>query len=368
MPTRSTLARLGVFLVVAFVVLGAAPGIGAAQSNDRAGGVVTVEQDEVVSGDLQAYGGSVVIAGTVDGSVEATAGSVIVTSTGSIAGDLGAAAGSVVVEGTVDGDVDAAAGSLLIRDGARIGGSLSVGAGDVRIDGEVAGDVRAAGDAVRLGPTADVGGNVEYDAETFDRDADATVGGSVTENDDLEVGGAGLPGGFAGGPWGGGGGPSIPGWVFPVWGVVLNAVLGAVVLLVAPGFADRVTALGTTEPAKTGGWGLLTVVGIPIALVVLLISIVGIPLALAGAVLFGLVLWLATVLGALVVGTGLLSLADRRSRWGALALGVVVVGVLGLVPFVGGLGQFVVLVIGLGAFARALGGSGTDGRAPSTGG
>ena len=81
---------------------------------------------------------------------------------------------------------------------------------------------------------------------------------------------------------------------------------------------------GTAVDTVAGVVGASAAYLVPIALVVLLISIVGIPLALAGAVLFGLVLWLATVLGALVVGTGLLSLADRRSRWGALALGVVV--------------------------------------------
>jgi len=360
MRTSIGRARLGVLLLVALVVLGTIPGLVAAQSNERAGGVVTVAEGETVSGDLEAVGGTVVIAGTVTGSVEATGGSVIVASTGTVEGELEAAAGSVVVEGTVGGDADVAAGSLLVREGAVVGGTLEVAAGDVRVDGEIGGDLRAAAENVRLGPTASVAGDVEYDAETFSADPDASVGGTVTENDDLDLG-VGFP---IPGTWGGVGpgvDASIPGWIFSAWSVVMNLALGAAVLLVAPHFVDRITALGTVEAVETGAWGLLTIVAVPVVLVVLLLTIVGIPLSLVGFVLFALVLWLAAVLGAIVVGTWLLSLADEESRWLALAVGVLAVALVGFVPFLGGFVQFVVLLLGLGAFVRALRGQETDG-------
>jgi hypothetical protein len=140
--------------------------------------------------------------------------------------------------------------------------------------------------------------------------------------------------------------------VFAVFGFLVNLLLGVVVLLAAPGFARRVTETGTGSPARAGAAGLGTLVGVPVGLALLAITIVGIPLTVAGFLAFLLVLWVAFVYGALVVGTWLLSLGDYRSRWGALALGLAIPLIASLVPF-GGIVSFGYLLLGLGAFALA---------------
>jgi len=71
-------------------------------------------------------------------------------------------------------------------------------------------------------------------------------------------------------------------------------------------------------------------------------------------VVFGAVVWAATVYGAVVLGTWLLSLGDYRNRWAALVVGVVAVTVVQRIPVVGGVARLVVLVIGLGALATVL--------------
>lgn len=341
-------------LLVVLLVLGAVPGVVAAQAEEvtRTGGTVTVAEGETIGGNFVATGGTVVIDGRVTGDATVTAGTVIVSETGRVDGDLDAVAGSVVVEGSVGGDVSAAAGSLVVREGASVGGNVEAAAADARVNGRVDGSARLAGETVTLGPAAVVGGDVEYDAESFTAAPGAQVSGSVTRNDDLSVGPAvgvpwagdvGVPGGFA-----------VPAGVFAAWGLVVNLLVGALLVALAPRFAREVTDRGTRATVKSGGVGLLTFVAVPIALALVAITIVGIPVSVVGALAYALALWLTTIYGALVVGASLLSLVGRESVWWALAVGLVGFTLAGFVPYVGGLLQFVVLLVGLGAFVLAV--------------
>lgn len=308
--TRASAAALVALLLFGLV---AGPGVAAAQET-RAGGYVVVGPDETHAGDLAVTAGTAVVRGTVDGDLTAAGGTVIVAGDGVVTGDLEAAAGAVVLDGVVDGT-------------ARLGA-----------------------DEISAGPTARVGGDLLYDADA-DRVSvapGATVAGRTAATDDLNF--AVLP---AAGPTAGFVPPSLPPGTFVAYGFFANLLLGAALLLVAPGFAREVATVGTTRPLRSGGVGLLAAVGAPVALAGLAVTVVGIPLSLVGFVAFGLLLWVALIYGALVVGTAALSLADVDSRWGALALGLLVVAVLGAIPFGNALNA-VVALLGLGAFALAL--------------
>jgi cytoskeletal protein CcmA (bactofilin family) len=369
MGRHSTLIprRLGALLLVAALLLAAVPLAASAQTTDdeRFGGTVIVDDGETVDG-LETVAGTVIVRGTVDGDLAATAGTVVIT--GTVTGDAEVVAGSLVVEGAVDGDLRAAGGSVVLRDTSRVGGAVEAAAGSVTLDGAVDGDARLAGEEIRIGPVASVGGSVEYDASTFVLADGAAVGGTVTEVDEVNI--VFTP--FFGAP----GDVEFPsGSVFPpgtfaVYGLFVNALLGVVLLAIAPAFADRVTDLGTTRTLRSGGVGLLTLVAVPVALLVLAITVIGLPLSLVGAVLFALTLWIVQIYGALVVGTATLALFDRETRWGALAAGLLLLLVLPFVPLgVGELVRFVVLLVGLGAFVLALRGeSGREGSPGSTDG
>jgi cytoskeletal protein CcmA (bactofilin family) len=362
MRLTTTTRRVGALLLATVLVLSVFPGAALAQqsTSERVGGTVVVGPGETVDGDLEAVGGTVIVEGTVDGDLEATGGSVVIS--GRVTGDVEVVGGSITIEGVVDGSVEAAGGSVVVREGARVG-SLDAAAGDVRVAGTVDGNARLAGERVELTPSASIGGNVEHDAEEFVRAPGASVGGSVTRNDDISVSAT---------PWTGpvdfpfpaGGGVSLPTGLFAAWGLVVNLVLGAVLLLVAPGFSRSVTELGTRRPARSGAFGLLTLVGVPILLVLLLVTVVGIPLSLLGAVVFAVLLWVTFVYGALVAGTWLASLADNENRWGALLVGLLAAAILGFVPVLGGLVQFALLVVGTGAFVLALRGEEAGEEAP----
>ncbi|RDZ65018.1 hypothetical protein C5B90_01235 [Haloferax sp. Atlit-12N] len=346
-------------VLLSLLVVGSLAGVAVAQQGPAAGGAVVVDEGETFDGDLDAVGGTVVIAGTVTGDVSATAGTVLVAETGVINGNLDAVAGSVTLEGTVGGDVSLAGGAVFVRDTADVGGSLDAAGDTVQLDGAVAGTVRVGANELAVGPTARVGGSLEYDAATATVDSAAAVDSGVRQVDGLVVATpvvAGTP--FQFGQFEG---PVIPDWVVSGYWLLANFVVGAIIVLVAPDFARRVTGLGTKKAVRSGGVGLLAIVAVPIVLLLLLLTIVGIPLSLAGGVGFLLALWVAGIYGALVLGTWLLSLADYDNRWVALFAGLFVLAVLDFVPL-GGVLEFVVLLVGLGAFALALRGeSANDG-------
>jgi cytoskeletal protein CcmA (bactofilin family) len=346
------LHRVAVALLVILVLVGGLPTVAVAQQSDADGSepssaIVRIDENETFEGTLDATAGAVVIAGTVDGDVSATAGSVLVTETGRVTGDLNATAGSVLIEGTVDGSATVASAALELREGSSVGG-LDAGVADARIAGSIGGDAAVDAATLAVTPTATVDGSLTYRSEDATVADGATITDGATRDDDLEVA---SPGGFGGGD---ADLPTIPSWVGAVYSVLSSLLLGAILLLAAPNFGRRVAEVGTTQPLRSGGIGLLTLIGTPIALLILLVTIVGIPISLVGALVFGAVVFAATVYGAFVLGTWLLSLGDYRNRWGALVAGVVAVAVVRQLPVIGGLARFVVLLLGLGAFASVL--------------
>lgn len=321
--------RFAVLLAV-LVALAAIPAPVAADET-RTGGTVVVEEGETLNDDLTAFAGTVIIRGTVNGHVSAFAGNVFVD--GRVNGGLDAFAGNVRVNGTVTGDANAFGGNVLVAEGGSVGGQLEAAAGNVVLDGEVAGDARLGAETITVGSSAVVGGDLAYDGN-LELAEGAQIGGQVRQEDDLGVA-------FRG--------PVVPNWVEWAYGFLVNLALGAAVLLVFPRFSSGVASRATASPLRSGGVGLLAFVGIPILLVVLFISLVGIPLGLVGMLVYAVLLWLGYILGSFALGQWAVGLADTDSRWLALFVGLLVVGLLGLVPILGPLVQFVVLLVGLGA-------------------
>ncbi len=326
--------RLTTVLTV-LLVLSLFTGVGAAQEV-RTGDRIVVEEGETI-GDLTTAAGTIVVQGTVDGDLTAFGGDVLIE--GEVTGDVEAFAGNVRITGDVDGEASTAAGNVVVGEGATVG-SLSAAGGTVAIEGTVAGDAEAAAGSVTLGPAAVVEGDLTYDGE-LNRHPDARVAGTVSQEATatpapvVEV-------------------PAIPWWVGQGYWLVVNLVFGAVLLAVFPRFSEEIAATVREEAPKSGGVGLLALVGIPIVLVLIALTLIGVPLSIVGAFVFALLLWIGSIYGGFAVGRWLLSLAEYDNRWVALVVGLVVVALLGLVPILGEIVGFVVLVLGLGALVLSL--------------
>lgn len=308
-----TQRSLALFLAVT-VALAVVPG--AAAADTRAGGTVVVAEGETVDG-LTAFGGTVVVYGTVSG-------------------DVTAVGGTVVVYGTVAGDVTAVGGTVEVDEGGVVQSSLTAAAGAVTIAGTVEGDVTAGADTITLADTAHIGGTLTYDGELVTAPG-ATVAGGVTQ------------GSLGIGPL-----PPIPDWVGALSGLVSTLVVGALLLAVLPGFTDRVADAAVTAPGRSALSGLGFLVGVPVALIVVAFTIVGIPVTILGFLAYAAAVTVGYVAGNYALGRYALSIRDAENRWLALVVGVLLVAALDLVPFLGGLVRFAVLLLGVGALVRAL--------------
>jgi len=328
--------RAGAILTVAMLVsLVVVPGAAAAQET-RTGGTVVVDEGETVEG-LTVVGGTVVVDGTVDGDLTVVGGSATIN--GEVTDDVEAMTGDLQIDGTVGGDVDAAGGNVRLGSQGQVNGSLSAAAGGVSINGVVNEDAEVAAGSIFLGQSARIGGDLTYAGE-LERSGGAQVGGDIVQDAGVAAGPVQFPMAFQ--------------WALAVYGLLINLLLGIILLALGPGFARDVADRATGSFLASVGVGLVVLIGVPILLALLAITVVGIPLMLAGTLLFVLYVWIATVYGRFAVGAWLIGLVDARNRWIALLVGLILVGVLAQIPYVGPAISGIVTLIGVGAVALAL--------------
>jgi hypothetical protein len=128
-------------------------------------------------------------------------------------------------------------------------------------------------------------------------------------------------------------------------------ILGLLMVALLPGPMES-AALASRSVGATVGWGLITLIGLPMAAVLISITLVGIPLGLSLLLGLWLLFTLAYTVGAFAVGRRILKPPAGRMK--AFLVGWVVVRLLGLIPFVGGLMWTLVTLVGLGATTVAI--------------
>ena len=350
---KLTLRQAGVGLIVVLVVMGLFPGLAAAQNG--IGGSIVVEEGETVS-EVSGVAGAIIVHGTVTGDVSGAAGNVVIT--GSVDGDVSVATGNLRIAGDVGGDVSAGGGNVHLEDGATVAGNFDVGAGVVRIEGSIGGDARIGAESIELGDDASIAGSLTYDGQ-LEGNLDA-VAGDITRDRTL--------------------GPTtvtelqpLVSWVFAVYAFLMNLLLGIILLALFPRFSLGVADRAIAEPVKTGLVGLGVLVVVPLLLIALFITVIGIPLGLVGTLIFLFIAWVSLIYGRFVLGMWLLSAGMRNRlgfqgsddatkvagvdrKWVALVLGLALGALLGVIPVVGGLVNFLLFLLGLGAIALVLNG------------
>jgi cytoskeletal protein CcmA (bactofilin family) len=246
----------------------------------------------------------------------------------------------------VDGNVSLAGGEVRVL--GPIEGYLQVAGGRILIDAAVRGDVDVRGGTIDLGPAARVGGTLRYTSRNeLKRDPAASVQGGITRVEEKGAWSHGRLTGFG----------RRGRWVWSIGIVIMAGVLAGAL----PGFAGRV---GDTVRSRWGGTLLIGFIGfvcIPVIAFMLLLTIVGIPLALVVMMVYVLLLLVGYAASGVAVGEiALRRLApERAGRLGwrivATALAMGLVSLLGRTP---GLGAFVVLAAvftGVGALLLQVG-------------
>ena len=147
------------------------------------------------------------------------------------------------------------------------------------------------------------------------------------------------------------GAASVVGWL-AVWLAVSisTLILGLVLLLLFPRAGRAVDEAFERRVGAVILWGVILLIGLPIVAVLAMATLVGLPLGLGLLLALGLVYAVGYVAGAWILGRRIVRTASPIV---AFLVGWAILRVVALIPFVGGLGWLVAVVVGLGALAVA---------------
>jgi cytoskeletal protein CcmA (bactofilin family) len=260
-----------------------------------------------------------------------------------VAGNLYVAAGRITITAPISGKARIAAGRAVIK--GNIEGDLRVAAGHVTLDGTVGGDVRVAAGSLELGPNARIAGKLRFRGDNLEQDPAAQVTGGITRSERRHRSWGHDSFGRSG--------------IHLVWtaGLVLLAGLIAGAM---PGAARRMEDELRVHPWIAPLFGLVALICIPIAAVLVMITIIGIPIGLLALLGYAALLIVGYVTTSVVVSGLILERFNTESaartawRVGAAVLAMLVIALLGRVPFVGGLVCFVALIVGVGVIVATL--------------
>lgn len=376
------LAALGAAALLALAMLGA--GSARAQSGGLMSGAVTVPDREgdaayaapAVSVPGRIGGDLMIMTGRADVSGEVGDNSLVLaeryTQSGEVGGELAVAAKSVDIDGGVGGGLYLSADDVRLSRTARVGQDARVFGKDVLITGRIDRNLDVSADTVALGGT--IGGDVTVHAREIFLAPNTVINGAFrwrSPNQPDVPDEAIIRGGAEGSidrTWQPEG---VLSWASPLRGApnaaifageaavrlmgALSAfVVGMMLVLFTPHYADRVFATVRDRWAVSIAWGALVLIATPVLAIIMMMTIVGIPLGflLLLSMPF-LCLW-----GYAVGAAGLGAIAFKQPRIGqrilALAVGLVAITILSMAPFVGGLFGFIAILLGLGAVLVAL--------------
>jgi cytoskeletal protein CcmA (bactofilin family) len=339
----------------------------------RKGDSVEVRKDETIKGDFFATANHIRIEGTVDGDAYAFGQQVDVSGhvtgdlicfcqssriTGQIDGNIRAFANNVTISGTVDKSVTAFDEIFTLDSNGKIGRSLTDFSKSLTVDGKlgtdvlafcafgnvsgtIGGDLRVKGDSLTVSSGAVIGGKARFEGN---KPPDVSSGAKLaspmefvqTEHNKsrFERGG---------------------GYYF--WRGIWTAtyiLFGLVLFGLLPIFAKDTAEMGEHYGASFG-LGVLVLFAVPIAALIICCTVIGLFVGISTLLLWFVVFLAAQVVVGTIVGKWIMG---RTSEFwplvGRMAVGLIIVRIVTLIPFIGGWAKFAVILWGMGAISLAL--------------
>lgn len=331
--------------------------------------------DAVISGttnhSVYKAGPSVTITGTVNGDIFCAGQTVTIDAV--VNGDVICAGQSVTVDGRVNGNVrvvgqtvnigaqvehnaSLAAQDFSLQSNARIGSDLGVAGQTVTLDGIVGRDLRGASNTLalnnavgrdvdahvqklELGSAAKLGGNLTYTSpRVLQKSSGASIAGTVTYHKTQ---------------------PSHPGHrIAHLWVIrslyVDTALLVFSMVLVAllPQLFGRLNKTASAKPWQPLLTGFAAMFLAPVLIIGLILTLVGAPLAVFVCMAWTLLLFLSAPVSAFYIGKLILRQEKRAPL--IMLLGSVVLGLVCLVPILGGIVTLAAMWFGSGALLLKL--------------
>lgn len=257
----------------------------------------------------------------------------------------------------IKGDLFVYGGNVTLEKDSQVKGDVHVFGGNLNVDGEIGGDVTVWGGNINLQSNTLVRGDLKVFGGTITREKGADVRGNEIHN-------------WLSAPQM----PRVPrSRVFPQtrdnrsWSVLNNlfrgvmsilviTVLGILVVVFIPRHTDTVAEAMIKAPVQSLGSGLITTIAVPIAALIMAITLILIPASILLLLLAGIGSLFGWIAAGLLFGTKLLRALNKSDANSvvAVALGLPILSVVGMVPCIGWIFNLLVWMWGLGAVVYTL--------------
>jgi hypothetical protein len=327
------------------------------------GGTVTFDGE--VAGDLFAAGGVVKISGKIGHDIRAVGGQVIIDA--QVGQNIAVAGGTVDLskETLIPGSLLVAAGNLETKAPVTLGAKMALGRGV--INAPIGKDVKILADEELIfGPDTKIGGNLTYRASAEAQlQKGATISGetkfipqAATDKElklsllqrqkiQKELNKVLIP--------------------FKLFNLFVTFIIGFILLKIFPHFFVKTANLLKGKLASSLGWGLLILALSPTIIGLLVLTLIGIPVALFIILIFALALFLGKLIGSFCLGRWILKklTQDERRGW-ALLVGLLVYSLLKTIPYLGWLFVIGLVTATLGSMALSIKGLSSSKKQPSS--
>lgn len=216
-------------------------------------------------------------------------------------------------------------------------------AGDeVIINSTISGDVKIAADKITIGENAIIEGTLLYpegDSIELDIDSSAVIGSKET----YQVEDAGVQVTIV---------TTIKERILSFLSIL---IIGLILLALNKKMFTRIEEMPkeASELFKNIGIGLATLILLPVAAILLLITVIGIPLSIISLLLYGIFIYLSAIPASYYIGKWILK--DKiKNSYLVLIISLAAIYVLKIVPVIGGIVSFITLLLGLGMFIRLM--------------
>jgi len=316
--------------------------------------------------DVYAFGSTVNISGVIEGDVIAVGSYVRIS--GEVMGNVRAAGSTVDLDATVGKNATLAGGIVNVSTNSDINWDLMVAGGMVQINGPVHGSLNAAAGELRLNSLVEenVMANIDREGRLI-LQSNADIGGDLTYTWDKQVimeDGAVVSGDVVKkayksgkkGAWSKkdtGELLSKGYWGMKLFSFAALLLVGLIIIAIWGRFSEKVAEKSMTKFGTSIGVGFLVLILTPLAFIVLMITIIGIPLALIAMTVYILLFYLCKVFASLMIGHLILKGLFKQKKvdkYLGFLVGLFVLSLIGLIPFLGGLVWFVVTLAAMGAF------------------
>jgi len=272
--------------------------------------------------------------------------------------------------GSTERDLYIAGNDVILTSDAAIGRDVFVASSELRVETDLSGDLSVTADRVVIDDGIMIDGNVNISADTIIFGKDVMIGGKLVYNDSAKASGSDQVtyGDLE---------------VYHIQEVSAEAKLAAafyskflsiaglflamaVILAVYSKLHTKIEAEST--PGRFGtnlAVGLGALIVVPVVAIFAMLTVVAAPLSIVALLIYGICVYLAQGFTGLWLGHVILEkmFKTRGNAFIEALLGIIILGLLALVPIVGGITGFISLALGLGLIVNCIKPCKSDGQA-----